>query len=71
MSRVPGNNIRSAISLGQLMHRVIASGKITRADEVHFIHALSTDSVLSYDDMQMLRNLMKRMDMGLIKVVNE
>lgn len=71
MIRVPRSNIRSAISMGQIMRQVIASGKITRADELVFLRALSSDISLSNEDMTMLNDLMKRMDMGLIKVVDE
>ncbi len=69
MSHVPGDNVRSAISLSQILHRVIASGKITRADEVYFFRAMSSESSLSSEDMKMLTMLMKRLDMGLVKVV--
>jgi hypothetical protein len=71
MIRVPRNNVRSAISMGQIMRQVIASGKITRADELVFLRALSSDVPLSAEDLTMLNDLMRRMDMGLIKVVDE
>lgn len=71
MSRIPRTNIRSAISMGQIMRQVIATGKITRADELVFLRALSSDVSLTREDMHMLNDLMKRMDMGLIKVVDE
>jgi hypothetical protein len=71
MMRVPRTNIRSAISLGQSMRQVIETGKITRADELTFLRALSSDTALSGEDMSMLADLMRRMDMGLIKIVDE
>lgn len=71
MIRVPSSNIRAAISIGQIIRRVIAAGKITRADELIFLRALSTDISLTKEDMSMLNDLMKRMDMGLVKVVDE
>jgi len=71
MSRVPSTNIRSAISIGQIMRHVIESGKITRADELVFLRALTSDVSLTPEDMTMLNDLMKRMDMGLIKLVDE
>jgi hypothetical protein len=71
MMRVPRTNIRSAISLGQSMRKVIETGKITRADELTFLRALSSDTALSGEDMSMLADLMRRMDMGLIKIVDE
>lgn len=70
MSRVPGTNIRSAISIGQIMRQVIATGKITRADELIFLRALSSDVSLSNEDLSMLNDLMRRMDMGIVKVVD-
>lgn len=70
MSRVPSTNIRSAISIGQIMRQVIATGKITRADELIFLRALSSDVSLSNEDLSMLNDLMRRMDMGLVKVVD-
>lgn len=71
MSRVPGTNVRSAISMGQIMRQVISTGKITRADELVFLRALTADIALTREDMTTLNDLMKRMDMGLIKVVDE
>lgn len=71
MSHVSGNNVRSAIAIGQIMHRVIASGKVTRADELFFLRALASDTALTPEDIKTLQNLVKRMNMGLIKVVND
>jgi hypothetical protein len=71
MSRVPGSNVYSAITIGQIMKRVIDSGKITRADELFFLRALTSDASLTSEDMATLTHLMKRLEMGLIKVVNE
>ena len=71
MIRISRTNIRSAISMGQIMRQVIATGKITRADELVFLGALSSEFALSDEDMSVLHDLMRRMDMGLIKVVDE
>lgn len=70
MSHVPGNNIRSAITIGTIMKRVIDSGKLTRSDERFFLQAMSASESLDSEDLQVLNNLMKRMDMGLIKMVD-
>ncbi|EKQ71006.1 hypothetical protein OsccyDRAFT_1318 [Leptolyngbyaceae cyanobacterium JSC-12] len=70
MVRVPGSSVRSAIAMGQIMRRVIESGKITRADEVVFLQALSSEIDLTAEDMMTLKDLMKRMDMGLIKIAD-
>uniref|UniRef100_A0A832H5Z7 Uncharacterized protein n=1 Tax=Oscillatoriales cyanobacterium SpSt-402 TaxID=2282168 RepID=A0A832H5Z7_9CYAN len=69
MVRVPATSVRSAIAMGQIMRRVIDSGKITRADELIFLRALSSEIDLTAEDMLILKDLMKRMDMGLIKFV--
>ena len=69
MVRVPATSVRSAIAMGQIMRRVIDSGKITRADELIFLRALSSEIDLTAEDMLILKDLMKRMDMGLIKLV--
>lgn len=71
MIRISSDNIRAAISIGQIIRRVIEAGKITRADEHIFLSALSHDVALSKEDMTMLNDLMRRMDMGLVKVVDE
>lgn len=71
MVRVPSTSVRSAIAMGQIMRQVIESGKLTRADELIFLNALSTDISLTAEDMTVLNDLMRRMDMGLIKVVDE
>lgn len=71
MAHVPGNNIRSAITLSIIMKRVIDSGKITRSDEVFFQQAMISNDSLKPEDLKMLKTLMKRMDMGLIKLAEE
>ena len=68
MKPVSGSNIRSAISLAQIMQRVIASGKITRADELIFWRAATSETQLSEEDMKLLQGVLKRMELGLIKV---
>lgn len=71
MAHVPGNNIRSAIAIGTIMKRVIDSGKLTRSDERFFLQAMTFSESLDADDLKILNNLMKRMDMGLIKLVED
>lgn len=69
MAHVPATNIRSAINIGQIMRKVIVSGKITRADELVFLRAMVAEDPLTPEDLTTLRQVMQRMDMGLIKVV--
>ncbi|MGI0488193.1 hypothetical protein ACN4EK_22355 [Pantanalinema rosaneae CENA516] len=71
MKPISSSSIRSAIALRQIMRQVIASGKITRADELVFFQALASDDSFTDEDMVLLRQVMKRMDMGIIKVVND
>jgi len=71
MARVPGTSLRSAISIGQTLRQVIATGKITRSDELAFLQALSSHTSLTDDDIAMMNDLMRRMDRGWIKVVDE
>ncbi len=70
MRHISAGNLRSAIAIGQIMRRVIASGKITRADEFVLLQEMASDVSLSTEDMALLRNVMQRMDMGLIKVTD-
>jgi hypothetical protein len=71
MAHVPAINIRSAINIGQIMRQVIVSGKITPADELVFMRAMVAEDPLTPEDLTTLRQIMRRLDMGLIKVVEE
>jgi hypothetical protein len=71
MAHVPATNIRSAINIGQIMRQVIGSGKITRADELVFLRAMVAEDPLTSEDLTTLRQVMQRLDMGLIKVVKD
>ncbi|MBL1176058.1 hypothetical protein [Pantanalinema sp. GBBB05] len=71
MKPISSTSIRSAIALRQIMRQVIASGKITRADELVFFQALASDESFTDEDMALLQQVMKRMDMGIIKVVKD
>lgn len=71
MAHVPATNIRSAINIGQIMRQVIVSGKITRSDELVFLKAMVAEDPLTPEDLTTLRQVMQRLDMGLIKVVEE
>ncbi|MGQ9870886.1 hypothetical protein [Leptodesmis sp.] len=48
---------------------MIVSGKITRADELVFLRAMVAEDPLTPEDLTTLRQIMQRLDMGLIKVV--
>lgn len=68
MRPIPGNNIRSAINLAQVMRQVIESGKITRSDEFFFLKAMTTETHLNDEELKLLNRVLDRMNMGLIKV---
>lgn len=71
MKPISSSSIRSAIALRQIMRQVIASGKITRADELVFFQALASEESFTDEDMALLQQVMKRMDMGIIKVMKD
>jgi len=65
------NNIpRSNISIGQIINRIRSSGKITRADEKFVLRALATETTLSNREMDMVSDVITRMQMGLIHVTD-
>ncbi len=68
MNPIPGTNLRSALSIAQIMKRVLDSGKITRDDETFFMWAMTSETTLSDEDITLLRGVMRRLELGLIKV---
>ncbi len=68
MNPIPGTNLRSALSIAQIMKRVLDSGKITRDDETFFMRAMTSETTLSDEDITLLRGVMRRLELGLIKV---
>lgn len=70
MRPIPGNNIRSAINLAQVMRQVIESGKITRSDEFFFLKAMTSETTLNDEELKLLNRVLDRMNMGLIRVEN-
>ena len=56
--------------LDQVINRIFASGRITKADENTFLWATLADEPLSREEMHQVRRVLERLQMGLIKVVD-
>lgn len=65
-----GNSSRTQVPLKQIVSRILASGRITRADEKIFFKALVTETALSSEEMDLIHRVLDRMQMGLIKVTD-
>lgn len=65
-----GNSSRTQNPLKQSVSRILASGRITRADEKVFFKALVTETALSSEEMDLIHRVLDRMQMGLIKVTD-
>ncbi|UBF25526.1 hypothetical protein K9N68_28760 [Kovacikia minuta CCNUW1] len=61
---------RSPVTIGQIINRIRSTGKITRADEKFFLRALVTETSLSDREMDMVSDVLNRMQMGLIRVAD-
>lgn len=61
---------RSSNTVTQAVDRVLNSGKITAADKTVFMQALGTDDPLTSEEIEQINNLMNRLQMGLLKVVD-
>jgi hypothetical protein len=64
------HNRRSNLTIGQIINRILTSGKITRADEMFFMRALATETTLNEREMDMVSDVLNRMQMGLIRVAD-
>jgi hypothetical protein len=64
------HNRRSSLTIGQIINRILTSGKITRADEMFFMRALATETTLNEHEMDMVSDVLNRMQMGLIRVAD-
>jgi hypothetical protein len=63
-------NPRSHITIGQILRRVLATGKITRADEMFFLRTLASGVSLDDQEMDMVSDVLDRLQMGLLKVAD-
>ncbi len=58
----------TSATIGQIVERIVASGKITRADENYLLHANLYERSLSYEELHQVRQLFDRVQMGLLQV---
>jgi hypothetical protein len=59
-----------SVPVGQVVNRILGSGRITRADEKFFLRAMVTETVLSDEEMMQISNVYDRLQMDLLKVVD-
>ncbi|MBD2019508.1 hypothetical protein H6F43_04825 [Leptolyngbya sp. FACHB-36] len=57
-------------TIAHVINRVYQSGKITRADEHHFLLAMIAEDPLSTEEQSQVRDLIDRLKMGLLRVVD-
>lgn len=60
----------AAVSLGQVIKRILGTGKITRDDEVFFQKAMLCETPLDPEEMDQVTQVYDRLQMGLLKVVD-
>lgn len=54
----------------QIIDRILVSGKITAADRAWFLRAAFSDLSLSAQQLRQVRQVVDRLNMGLLKVVD-
>ncbi|MBF2026646.1 MAG: hypothetical protein IGS48_07755 [Oscillatoriales cyanobacterium C42_A2020_001] len=60
----------NTITIAQVVKRILNSGKITLADEKFFLRAMVAEEPLTTEEMQQVSNVLNRLQMGLLKVVD-
>jgi hypothetical protein len=63
MNRLPNT------PLGKIIRHIFFTGQITRADEVKLL-TLAHQALLSHEEIQLVRAVSDRLQMGLLKVVD-
>jgi len=63
------NSPRTTASFEQVVHRILASGKITPADAHFLLKATLHVSAMSQEEQLLVTRIHDRMRMGLVKVV--
>lgn len=61
---------RPQLTLRLIINRILASGRITRADEKFFFKVLATETTLSSEELDMVTRVLDRFQMGLIKLAD-
>lgn len=57
-------------TIAQVIERILASGKITRADQISLQRAMSSENPLSVEETRKIKRVFERLQMGLLKVVD-
>ncbi len=60
----------AAVSIGQVIQRILGTGKITHDDEVFFQKAMLCETPLDPEEMDQVTKVYYRLQMGLLKVVD-
>ena len=60
----------TATSIEQIADRIVASGRITRADERFFLRAALSETPLGEAEMNQINRVLHRLQMGLLKVID-
>lgn len=60
----------AAVSLGQVIQRILGTGKITHDDELFFHQAIRSETFLDDEEMEQVTKVYRRLQMGLLKVTN-
>lgn len=68
--QTPNYNRPMSTAISQVINRVLASGRITRADESVFLRAMVNDHPLNPEEMNQINHVFDRLQMGLLKVVD-
>ena len=58
----------NALTVHQVVSRILNSGKITYADERFFMKAMVAEEPLTHEELQQVNNVFNRLQMGLLKV---
>jgi hypothetical protein len=66
----PQQSSRADISIEQIADRIIASGRITRADERFFMQAALANVPPSEEEMSHIKRVIDRLHMGLLRVLD-
>ncbi|WP_421654960.1 hypothetical protein [Leptothermofonsia sp. ETS-13] len=68
--KTSNSNPHSQLTIRQILNRVLATGKITRADEMFFLRMLASGASLDEREMDMVSDVLDRLQMGLLKVAD-
>lgn len=58
------------LALQRIVHQILNSGKITNAERICLHQAIASDMTLDHRLMQQVQQVLIRLQMGLIKVVD-